>query len=135
MTFGKEGKEGNKNFRKFESFQVGFLGNNKPEIGRAIITIANILNIVIQIFFTKMFFVVRHLDVVLEDPLVVREKSLFYKTVDNQECEMPTKFHDDRTINSWVIEERRFRHNIPCAPSPWCCSWGSSDRRNEFSCI
>ena len=23
----------NKNFRKFESFQVGFLGNNKPEIG------------------------------------------------------------------------------------------------------
>ena len=65
---------------KFESFQVGFLGNNKPEIGRAIITIANILNIVIQIFFTKMFFVVRHLDVVLEDPLVVREKSLFYKT-------------------------------------------------------
>ena len=38
----------NKNFRKFESFQVGFLGNNKPEIGRAIITIANILNIVIQ---------------------------------------------------------------------------------------
>ena len=33
---------------KFESFQVGFLGNNKPEMGRAIITIANILNIVIQ---------------------------------------------------------------------------------------
>ena len=27
---------------------MGFLGNNKPEIGRAIITIANILNIVIQ---------------------------------------------------------------------------------------
>jgi len=38
----------NKNFMKFESFQVGFLGNNKPEMGRAIITIANILNIVIQ---------------------------------------------------------------------------------------
>ena len=37
-----------KNFRKFESFQVGFLENNKPEMGRAIITIANILNIVIQ---------------------------------------------------------------------------------------
>ena len=73
-------EEKNKNFKKFESFQVGFLGNNKPEIGRAIITIANILNIVIQIFFTKMFFVVRHLDVVLEDPLVVTEKSLFYKT-------------------------------------------------------
>ena len=31
-------------------------------------------------FFTKMFFVERHLDVVLEDPLVVGEKSLFYKT-------------------------------------------------------
>ena len=70
----------NKNFRKFESFQVGFLGNNKPKKGRAIITIANILNIVIQIFFTKMFFVVCHLDVVLEDPLVDREKSFFYKT-------------------------------------------------------
>ena len=27
---------------------MGFLGNNKPEVGRAIITIANILNIVIQ---------------------------------------------------------------------------------------
>ena len=64
----------------FESFQVGFFVNNKPEIGRAIITIANILNIVIRIFFTKMFFVVRHLDVVLEDPQVVGEKSLFYKT-------------------------------------------------------
>ena len=44
----KEEKEKNKNFRKFESFQVGFLGNNKPEIGRAIITIANNLNIAIQ---------------------------------------------------------------------------------------
>ena len=44
----KEKEKKNKNFRKFESFQVGFLGNNKPEIGRAIITIANILNIVIQ---------------------------------------------------------------------------------------
>jgi len=31
----------NKNFMKFESFQVGFLGNNKPEMGRAIITISN----------------------------------------------------------------------------------------------
>ena len=59
-----------------------------------------------------MFFVMRHLDVVLEDPLVVGEESLFYKIVDNQEWEMPTKFHDDRTINSWEIEERRFRHNI-----------------------
>ena len=47
-----------------------------------------------------MFFVKRHLDVVLEDPLVVGEKSLFYKTVDNREWEMPTKFPDDRTINS-----------------------------------
>ena len=27
-----------------------------------------------------MFFVERHLDVILEDPLVVGEKSLFYKT-------------------------------------------------------
>jgi len=44
----KKGGGGNKNFMKFKSFQVGFLGNNKPEIGRAIITIANILNIVIQ---------------------------------------------------------------------------------------
>ena len=34
------------NLRKFESFQEGFLGNSKPEIGRAIITIN--LNIVIQ---------------------------------------------------------------------------------------
>ena len=38
----------NKNFRKFESFQVGFSGNNKPKMGRASITIAKILNIVIQ---------------------------------------------------------------------------------------
>jgi len=86
-------------------------------------------------FFTKMFFVVRHLDVVHEDSLVVEEKSLFYKLVDIREWEMPIKFHDDRTKNSWEIEERRFRHNIPCAPSPWCCSWGSSDGRNEFSFI
>ena len=26
-------KKKNKNFRKFESFQLGFLGNYKPEIG------------------------------------------------------------------------------------------------------
>ena len=44
----KEEEKKNKNFMKFESFQVGFLGNNKPKMGRAIITIANILNIVIQ---------------------------------------------------------------------------------------
>jgi len=65
----------------------------------------------------------------------LERKVSFTKLVDNQKWEMPNKFHDDRTIDSWVIEERRFRHNIPCAPSPWCCSWGSSDGRNEFSCI
>ena len=65
----------------------------------------------------------------------LERKVSFTKLADNQEWEMPTKFHDDRTINSWVIEERRFRHNIPCAPSPWCCYWGSSDGRNGFSCI
>ena len=43
--------------------------------------------------------------------LVVGEKSLFV-LVDNREWEMPTKFHDDWTINSWEIEERGFRHNI-----------------------
>ena len=65
----------------------------------------------------------------------LERKVSFIKLVDNQEWEMPTKFHDDRTINSWVIEERRFHHNILCAPSPWCCSWGSSDGRNEYSYI
>ena len=72
----------NKNFRKFESFQGGFLGNNKPKIGRCL-----------------------------------------------------QKNYDDWSISGWEIEERRFRHNIPCAPSPWCCPWGSSDGRNEFSRI
>ena len=65
----------------------------------------------------------------------LERKVFFTKLVDNREWEMHTKFHDDRTINSWEIEEKRFRHNIPCAPSPWCCSWGSSDGRNEFSFI
>ena len=51
-------------------------------------------------FSTTMFFVERHLDVVLEDPLVVRENVSFTKLVDNRELEMPTKFHEDRTINS-----------------------------------
>ena len=72
----------NKNFRKFESFRGGFLGNNKPKIGRCL-----------------------------------------------------QKNYDDWSISGWEIEERRFRHNIPCAPSPWCCPWGSSDGRNEFSRI
>ena len=54
LTFRPLEKENkNKNFRKFKSFQVGFLGNNKPEIGRTIITIANILTIVIQTQKTK----------------------------------------------------------------------------------
>ena len=83
---------------KFESFQVGFLGNNKPEMGRAIITIANSLNIVIQIFFTKMSCVTWMLFSSI--PRWLERKVFFKKLVDNQEWEMPTKFHDDRTINS-----------------------------------
>ena len=47
---------------------------------------------------------------------------------------MLTKNYDDWSISGWEIEERRFRHNIPCAPSPWCCFCGSSDGRNEFFC-
>ena len=80
---------------------MGILGNNKPEIGRAIITIANILNILnsdmlVEIDFfvhkflldnclriiekekklTITFFVKLLQDVVLEDHLVVGEKCL-----------------------------------------------------------
>ena len=51
----------------------------------------------------------------------------------NRKWEMLTKNYNDWSISGWEIEERRFRHNIPCGPSPWCCSWGSSDGRNEFS--
>ena len=49
-----------------------------------------------------------------------------------EKWEMLTKNYDDWSISGWEIEKRRFHHNIPCAPSPWCCSWGSSDGRNEF---
>ena len=49
---------------------------------------------------TTMFFVERHLDVVLEDPLWLERKVSLAKLVDNQLRSMPTKFHDDRTINS-----------------------------------
>ena len=50
-----------------------------------------------------------------------------------EKWEMLTKNYDDWSISGWEIEERRFYHNIPCSPSPWCCSWGSSDGRIEFS--
>ena len=77
-----------------------------------------------------IFFVYLHQDVVLGDHLVVGEKCLFYKTFLGK-WEMLTKNYDDWSISGWEIEERRFHHNIPCEPSPWCCSWGSSDGRNE----
>ena len=170
----------NKNFRKFESFRGGFLGNNKPKIGRCLQKNYDDWSISGWEIEERRF---RHNIPCAPSPwccpwgssdgrnefsriyisciLIYKEKKIwrrcslssvtlmlfsriswwlerkvfFTKLVDNREWEMHTKFHDDRTINSWEIEEKRFRHNIPCAPSPWCCSWGSSDGRNEFSFI
>lgn len=41
----KKKREKNKTFKKFQSYQVGFLGNKKPEIGKVIFSIANNLSI------------------------------------------------------------------------------------------
>ena len=38
-------REKNKTFKKFQSYQVGFLGNKKPEIGKVIFSIANNLTL------------------------------------------------------------------------------------------
>ena len=54
-----------------------------------------------------------------------REMSLLQNLKIIEKWEILTKNYDDWSISGWEIEKRRFHHNIPCAPSPWCCSWGS----------